>query len=149
LGTSVVTPAIFLIEENFHVDQEVALLGLSLFVLGLGLGPLILAPLSEQYGRVIVYQISLIFLLAFTAGAGCARNIETLLVCRLLAGTLGSAAMAVGGGTVADLWIDNSDRTKGAAVILFVFSGYLGPTLGMSSWNSWKTRLTTVSQVLS
>jgi hypothetical protein len=41
--------------------------------------------------------------------------------------------MAVGGGTVADLWFDHSDDgAKGSAVILFVFSGYLGPTLGMS-----------------
>jgi MFS family permease len=104
-----VTPAVFIIEDAFHIHQEVALLGLSLFVLGLGLGPLVLAPLSEQYGRLIIYQTSLLFLLAFTAGAGFAQNIETLLVCRFLAGTLGSAAIAVGGGTVADLWIDNSD----------------------------------------
>jgi MFS family permease len=134
-----VTPAVFIIEDAFHIHQEVALLGLSLFVLGLGLGPLVLAPLSEQYGRLIIYQTSLLFLLAFTAGAGFARNIETLLVCRFLAGTLGSSAIAVGGGTVADLWIDNSDdRAKGTAVILFVFSGYLGPTLGMSL-STWKT----------
>lgn len=127
------TPAVFIIEDAFHIHQEVALLGLSLFVLGLGLGPLVLAPLSEQYGRLIIYQTSLLFLLAFTAGAGFAQNIETLLICRFLAGTLGSAAIAVGGGTVADLWIDNSDdRAKGTAVILVVFSGYLGPTLGMS-----------------
>lgn len=97
------------------------------------MGPLIFAPLSEEHDRLIVYQISLLFLLAFTVGAGCARNIETLLVCRFLAGTLGSAAMAVGGGTVADLRIDHSDdRAKGSAVILFVFGGYLGPTLDMS-----------------
>lgn len=133
------TPAVFIIEDAFHIHQEVALLGLSLFVLGLGLGPLVLAPLSEQYGRLIIYQTSLLFLLAFTAGAGFAQNIETLLVCRFLAGTLGSSAIAVGGGTVADLWIDNSDdRAKGTAVILFVFSGYLGPTLGMSL-STWKT----------
>lgn len=131
------TPAVFIIEDSFHIEQEIALLGLSLFVFGLGLGPLVFAPLSEQYGRLIVYQTSLFFLLAFTTGAGCARNIETLLVCRFLAGTLGSAAIAVGGGTVADLWIDNSDdRIKGAAVISFVFSGYLGPTLGMSSYET-------------
>lgn len=35
------------IEPEFGISQEVAILGLSLFVIGLGLGPMISAPLSE------------------------------------------------------------------------------------------------------
>jgi MFS family permease len=133
LGTSVYTPAVFLLEDHFQISREVALLGLSLFTFGLALGPLIAAPLSEVRGRLIVYQISLVFLLGFTAEAGCAQNIETLLICRFLAGTGGSAAMAVGAGTIADLWDGEGDaRDKGLAAIAFVLSGYLGPTLGRS-----------------
>lgn len=33
--------------DEFHCSQEVATLGLSLFVLGLAFGPIFLAPLSE------------------------------------------------------------------------------------------------------
>lgn len=39
------------ITTEFHVSRVVATLGLSLFVMGLGLGPLFLGPLSEFYGQ--------------------------------------------------------------------------------------------------
>jgi len=37
-----------ILEDRFYITQEVALLNLSLFVLGLGLGPLILPPRFQQ-----------------------------------------------------------------------------------------------------
>lgn len=39
-------------EKDLHMSVEVAILGLSVYVLGFGLGPLVWAPLSEIYGRV-------------------------------------------------------------------------------------------------
>lgn len=41
--------------REFHVSRVVATLGLSLFVIGLGVGPMVLAPLSEV-SRVIVHN---------------------------------------------------------------------------------------------
>lgn len=35
------------VEREFHVSAEVATLGLSLFVLGMGIFPLLVGPLSE------------------------------------------------------------------------------------------------------
>lgn len=98
LCTSVYVPAIPIIQAQFSVSQEIALLGLSLYAIGIALGPLVAAPLSELYGRRNVYLTTLLFLLAFTAGAGAAQNIQTLLICRFLAGTGGSGAIAIGGG---------------------------------------------------
>jgi MFS family permease len=46
------------VARQFHVSKEVAILGVSLFVLGLGLGPLVAGPMSEIYGRNAVYRIS-------------------------------------------------------------------------------------------
>ncbi len=88
-------PAVGLIMQLLNVSQEVALLGLTLYTLGIALGPTVSAPLSEMFGRRPVYLITLVFLLAFTAGAGCAQNIQTLLICRFLAGTGGSGAIAI------------------------------------------------------
>lgn len=53
--------------RQFHVSKEVAILGVSLFVLGLGLGPLVAGPMSEIYGRNMVYRWSLLsfFVLMF------------------------------------------------------------------------------------
>jgi hypothetical protein len=38
------------VAQTFHVSREVTVLGISLFVTGLGAGPLLVGPLSEVYG---------------------------------------------------------------------------------------------------
>ena len=43
------------LEKEFHISQEVATVGLTTYVLGLGLGPMFLSPLSEFYGRRTIY----------------------------------------------------------------------------------------------
>lgn len=42
-------------EEEFGISRELATVGLTTYVCGLGLGPMFLAPLSEFYGRRIIY----------------------------------------------------------------------------------------------
>lgn len=55
------------VARQFYVSKEVTILGVSLFVLGLGLGPLVAGPMSEIHGRNIVYRVSfsLFFLCMF------------------------------------------------------------------------------------
>jgi MFS family permease len=53
-------------EKSFGVSHEVAILGISLFVEGLGTGPLLVGPLSELYGRNLVYRVSYLLFFAFT-----------------------------------------------------------------------------------
>ena len=40
---------------ELHLSTTVAILGVSLYVLGFGLGPLVFAPLGELYGRVSLF----------------------------------------------------------------------------------------------
>lgn len=96
--------------------------------MGLGIGPLIAAPLSEIFGRRIMYWSTIPFLLAFTAGAGAAQNIATLIICRFLAGVLGSGAIAIGAGSITDIW--DAQKDGGPASLLFVLGPFLGPGLG-------------------
>lgn len=42
-------------DKEFGISREVATVGLTTYVCGLGLGPMFLAPLSEFYGRRIIY----------------------------------------------------------------------------------------------
>ena len=49
-GSSLITPSVPEIAEHFGVSRVVAILPLTLYVLGLGLGPCIAAPISETYG---------------------------------------------------------------------------------------------------
>lgn len=99
VGSSVYTPAIPLIMVKYNVTREVAILPLSLYVLGFTLGPIIAAPLSELYGRRAIYWGTMPLLLAFTAISGAANSVLLLVVMRFFAGLGGSGALAVGAGS--------------------------------------------------
>lgn len=92
-GSSVYTPAVPNVMQLFHVSRTVAILGLSLYTLGLGIGPLFTAPLSENHGRRPVYLLSSPIFMLFTLGAGFSKSFAALLVCRFFAGFFGSAAL--------------------------------------------------------
>ncbi|PYI24902.1 bicyclomycin resistance protein [Aspergillus indologenus CBS 114.80] len=115
------------IGTELHVNEETTLLGISTFLIGFAFGPLAWAPLSEVYGRRYVLMASGAGLTAFLAGSGAARNMATVLILRLLAGSLGSAPMAIAGGVIADLF---PAQTRGFAFAMFVTAPFLGPVLG-------------------
>lgn len=113
--------------EYFHFSREVSYVGISLYVLGFALGPLVWAPLSEIYGRRWIYVASMASFTAFTAGTAGATNTESLLILRFLAGSMGSSGMALPGGVIADIF---PATTRGLAMGIYATSPFLGPTLG-------------------
>lgn len=81
---------------QFHTSDEVVTLGVSLFVLGFALGPLLWAPFSEIFGRQILFIGTYAALTAFNAGCAGSQNIWTLIILRFFAGTFGSSPLTVG-----------------------------------------------------
>ena len=61
--------------ESFHVGREVAILSMSLYVVGLGIGPLFAGPISEIYGRNIVYRMSFALFFVFSFPVAFAPDI--------------------------------------------------------------------------
>jgi multidrug resistance protein len=112
---------------GFDISTEVATLGVSLFVLGFAVGPLIWAPLSEMYGRQVVFAISYGAFTAFNAATAGSKNIRTLLVLRFFAGSFGSSPLTNAGGQIADIF---SASERGMAMGLFALAPFLGPTIG-------------------
>ena len=72
-------------------------------ILGFAFGPLVLAPLSEMYGRVIVYNVCNVLYTVFTVACALATNMGMLIGFRFLAGTFGVSPITLGGGTIADM----------------------------------------------
>jgi hypothetical protein len=122
-GSSMITPGVFAIAHKFHVSHTVALLPLSLFVLGLAIGPLLAAPISETRGRAIVYKVSMPIYMLFILGAGFSDSLPGLLVCRTFAAIAGAPCLAVGAGTVADLFEPRRMAAPGALVVMAPFLG--------------------------
>ncbi|KAM5347640.1 hypothetical protein ACJ41O_007464 [Fusarium nematophilum] len=111
----------------FDVSREVATLGISLFVLGFAIGPLLWAPLSELYGRQAVFFGTYLAMTIFNAVAADATSIAALLVFRFFAGAFGSSCLTNAGGVIADLF---NASERGMATSLFAMAPFLGPTIG-------------------
>lgn len=140
-GTSVYTPALPDIMRDFNVSRTLALLGLTVYTIGLALGPILTAPLSERYGRKIIYMVHSPIFMLFTLGAGFSKNFASLCVCRLLAGASGSPGLAVGAGTNADLF---PPHQRAVTTSLFLMAPFAGPALGpvvggfIAQYKSWQ-----------
>ncbi|CAG8112857.1 unnamed protein product [Penicillium salamii] len=126
-GSSIVTGGLGLIEDQYNVSLEVAILTCSIMVCGFAVGPLLWSPLSEIIGRRPVYIISLFLYTVFNIPCALSPNIGGLLVCRFLCGVFSSSGLSLAGGTIADIW---SIEERGMAIAYFAAAPYCGPVLG-------------------
>ncbi|KAL8338364.1 hypothetical protein RB598_006975 [Gaeumannomyces tritici] len=113
--------------REFHVTPEVTILGISLFVVGFAVGPLLWAPLSEFYGRQILFFFTYFALTAFNCGAVAAPSMTGLIVLRFFAGVFGSSPLTNSGGVLADMF--EADE-RGLATAIFAAAPFLGPSIG-------------------
>lgn len=103
LASSMVAPATGLIIRDFDSDNEtIGSFIVSIFILGYALGPLVLAPLSESYGRLPLYHINNALFTLWNLGAALSPNVGALLAFRLLSGLAGSCPVTIGSGSIAD-----------------------------------------------
>ncbi|MCJ1401335.1 hypothetical protein MMC11_004547 [Xylographa trunciseda] len=116
------------IASEFNVSAEVTTLGLSMYILGFALGPLVLAPLSEYWGRNPIYIWAWLLLVIFQIPLALATNIETIIVCRFIQGFFGSVPLTNTGGTVSDLWARNE---CGNAMAIYGLSSTAGPPIAL------------------
>lgn len=128
LGSAIVTGDLHRPQHYFGVSQTVIILAsVTMFVLGFGVGPMVFAPISEEIGRKPVYASSLLLGVIFIIPCGLAKNIGTLIICRLIDGIAFSAPMCLIGGSLADIWVG---AERGIAFSVFSAAPFLGPTLG-------------------
>lgn len=91
-----VAPALPELARYFNVSSSVEQMFLmSIFLLAYAVGPFVLGPLSEIFGRVVVLQTANMFYLVFNTACGFARTKEEMLAFRFLSGLGGSAPQAV------------------------------------------------------
>jgi multidrug resistance protein len=128
LASSIFAPGIPFVNADFHnTSQLLGSFAVSVYVLGFAVGPLILSPLSEIYGRRIVLNVANVFFCAFTLGCALAPNLGGLIAMRFLAGFAGSACLTLGTGVIADLFVP---AQRGKAVALYSMGILFGPILG-------------------
>ncbi|APA05366.1 hypothetical protein sscle_01g001360 [Sclerotinia sclerotiorum 1980 UF-70] len=128
LASSMFAPGVTFADRDFHNTSLIlSSFTVSIFVLGYVVGPLILAPLSEIYGRRYVLTGGNIIFCAWQIGCALAPSLATLIGFRFMAGLGGSGCLTIGAGMIADLF--HADR-RGLATSLFSLGPLFGPVIG-------------------
>lgn len=121
------TPGIDQIAESLNTTMNAVIACTTGFVVMLGIGPLFLAPLSEEFGRRKIYMICFTIFTLLQIPSALSPNIATLIAMRTLSGFFGSVGIANGGGTISDMF----EPSQRAGIFGWYLLGpLLGPTLG-------------------
>ncbi|KXH62260.1 hypothetical protein CSAL01_10748 [Colletotrichum salicis] len=122
-------------------NPTLADLTVSAYVLGLSAGQLLLAPLSETFGKKPVYQFCNVVLLVCNLACMVLPSAEWLVVFRFLAGCAGASPITQGTGTATDV-TTKEKRARAMSVMAFgsVCSPAVGSALGGAIAQAWGWR---------
>lgn len=125
LNSSMFAPAVPELMKHFgSTNQVMNSFVVTIFLLGMAVGPLGFAPLSELYGRASIQHIGTLGFLAFTVGCTVSDNLVTLTICRFFQGVYASVPLSQGGGIISDMV---PQHKRGFAMALFTTGTLLGP----------------------
>ena len=134
ISSAIIAPAGTVIGDEFNSDTAFRRqLNFSIIQLAYVIGPLVLAPLSEVYGRSFILQSSNVFFLIFNFVNGFANSEGAFLAFRFLSGLGACAPLTIGGGVLSDLW---RPEQIGMAIGLYTLAPLLAPALGplLGAW---------------
>jgi multidrug resistance protein len=114
-------------KEFRSTNTSLASFVISIYILGYAIGPLIMAPLSEIYGRLPVYHVSNALFVIFTVACAVSSNLGMLMAFRFLDGCVGSTPLVLGGGSISDLI---RQEKRGGIMAIWVMGPLMGPVIG-------------------
>jgi MFS transporter, DHA1 family, multidrug resistance protein len=134
-------PSFPTIVNDFHTNASLVQISLTTCLVGLGLGQLIIGPMSDVHGRrkPLLIFLTLYFLSSFTCAI--APNIYTLIVSRFIQGFAAAGGLVISRAIVRDLF-SGRELTKFFASLMLV--GNLGPIIApiiggaILTFTSWK-----------
>ena len=114
--------------RDFNITSEpLVTLGVTTYLIGLAVGSVILAPLSEMYGRRPVYMVSMFMFLVLIIPCGIGTSLVEVLVVRFFGAVAGSVMVANSPGTVSDMV---NDHYRALAFSVWSIGPLNGPTFG-------------------
>jgi len=128
LASSFFAPAVPLVMKDFNNNNQLlAEFVVSVYILGFAIGPLIIAPLSELYGRAPLYVSCNVLFVIFSVACGLSTNMGMLIAFRFLLGCAGASPLTLGGGTIADMI---AQERRGASMAVWAMGPLVGPVVG-------------------
>ncbi|KAF1812051.1 MFS general substrate transporter [Eremomyces bilateralis CBS 781.70] len=129
MGSSIFTASYNGVIEEFDVSVQKVSLGLSMYVLAYGIGPMIFSPISEMpsVGRNPPYMVSFLIFVLMLIPAALTRNFSGLIAARFFQGFFGSPCLATGGASLQDMF---SFMKMPYVISLWSLIATCGPSLG-------------------
>ena len=90
LASSMFTPGISQIADDLGTNEQMVIATTTGFVITSGLGPLIWAPLSEDFGRRVLYISCFAVFTVLQVASALSPNINALIAMRTISGFFGS-----------------------------------------------------------
>lgn len=132
MGSALYSPSTGLLKDEFGISSELALLPMALFIIGFAVGPIVLAPMSENpsVGRssifVTAHFIYFVLQIPQAWGAGT-HSFAVFTVLRFLSGLAASPVLALGSAACGD--VVNLPYLP-FAIVTWSSSSVAGPCLG-------------------
>jgi multidrug resistance protein len=141
-ASSVFAPAITdMMQDLTENDVYLSAFVVSSYVLGYAVGPLVVGPLSEIYGRVWLYHICNLLFVGFTCGCAVSHNLRVLAFMRFFAGWGGSSVFTLGPASIADMILPERRGPLLAVIgIMYNLGPAISPVVGsyVNDWRNWR-----------
>ncbi|KAK5132875.1 hypothetical protein LTR08_008395 [Meristemomyces frigidus] len=143
LASSFFAPGVPQLMEEFGSNSNLlAGFVVSVYVLGFAFGPLVMAPMSEIYGRNIVYHTSNVGFVICMVACALAPSLDALIVFRFFGGVFGSTPLTNAEASMADMQVTQEQRAGavGAVAIGPLLGPIIGPVAGgfLSAAEGWR-----------
>jgi DHA1 family bicyclomycin/chloramphenicol resistance-like MFS transporter len=134
-------PALPAIGQSLHADSSAVQWSLMAFFTSLGACQLVCGPLSDMFGRRRPLYAGLALFVLASIACGLARDIETLVVWRIVQGIGACATMVIPRAIVRDLYTGvEAARLMSLLMLVFSVSPLLAPLAGSAAiaFASWR-----------
>lgn len=149
LSTDLYLPALPAIARALNTDSAGVQLTLSIYLLGFGVGQLLVGPLSDRFGRRPVMLWGMLVFLLSSLVCAVADSLATLVAARLLQALGACAGPVLGRAVVRDLYGPaESARMLSHVTTATALAPLLAPLLGGWLTAAWGWRATFVALVL-
>lgn len=124
-------PTIPSMMKEFHTSPSMTQMGISMAMIGMGIGSVLWGSASDRYGRKPILMVSLIIFVLSTALSLFSRSITFFIICRLFQGFGAGGAMVLSTSIPADVYMGR--QLAKLMAIVGAINGVapaLGPVLG-------------------
>lgn len=128
------------IMDFFGTNASMIQASLTASLLGLGLGQMVMGPLSDSYGRRTPLLIAMILYIVSSIGCAFAPNIESFIVLRFIQGVAASAGLVISRAIARDRY-SGVEMTKFISLLTMIsnVAPLISPNVGsaVTSYSSW------------